>query len=118
MWMFIFIGVSAIPIFNLPNQLIWVIAPVSGIAMGGVWCADRPYLIRLVPEHAVGEFFGLYSLVGRFASIVGPLLWVGVSETLGLGRPAAMLSLLVMVLVAYAILRGVDDQSNQHEQTM
>ena len=109
-WMFVLIGVSVIPIFNLPNYLIWVIAPLSGIAMGGVWCADRPYLIRLVPEHAIGEFFGLYSLVGRFASIVGPLLWVFVSEALGLGRPVAILSLLVMVLIAYAILRGVSDQ--------
>ena len=77
--------------------------------MAGVWCADRPYLIRLVPENAIGEFFGLYSLVGRFASIVGPLLWVFVSEGLGLGRPAAILSLLGMIAIAYAILRGVSD---------
>ena len=109
MWVVVLLGISAIPIFNLPSNLIWAVAPLSGIAMGGVWCADRPYLIRLVPEHAIGEFFGLYSLVGRFASIVGPLLWVFVSEGLGLGRPIAILSLLLMIVIAYVILRGVSD---------
>jgi UMF1 family MFS transporter len=110
MWMSVLLCVAAIPIANIPTYLIWIIAPLSGIAMGGVWCADRPYLIRLAPEDSIGEFFGLYSLVGRFASIVGPLLWVFVSQVLGLGRPVAILSLLAMIVIAYVILRGVNDQ--------
>jgi UMF1 family MFS transporter len=108
-WVIVLLGVAVIPLFSLPSSLIWLFAPLSGVAMAGVWCADRPYLIRLVPENAIGEFFGLYSLVGRFASIVGPLLWVFVSEGLGLGRPTAILSLLGMIVIAYAILRGVSD---------
>ena len=112
-WVIVLLGVAAVPLFSLPSNLIWLFAPLSGVAMAGVWCADRPYLIRLVPENAIGEFFGLYSLVGRFASIVGPLLWVFVSEGLGLGRPAAILSLLGMIAIAYAILRGVSDNPEE-----
>lgn len=117
-WIIVLLGVAAIPILSLPSNLIWLFAPLSGIAMGGVWCADRPYLIRLVPENAIGEFFGLYSLVGRFASIVGPLLWVFVSEGLGLGRPIAILSLLGMIVIAYLILRGVNDDPEELPHTL
>ncbi len=33
-----------------------------------------------------------------------------VAETLGFGRPAAMGSLLLWIVISYIILRGVDDE--------
>ncbi len=39
-----------------------------------------------------------------------PFLLVFVAETLGFGRPAAMGSLLVWIVISYIILRGVDDE--------
>ncbi len=108
-WMIVLTGVSLIPLLNLPGSLIWVVAAMAGIAMGGTWCADRPYLLRLVPKEYAGEFFGVYSMVGRFATIAGPLIWVFVADILGLGRPLAVLALLVLVIISYFILRGVSD---------
>lgn len=113
LWMAVLAGIAAVPLLGLPSMLIWVFAPLFGIAMGGTWCADRPYLVRLVPPQYIGEFFGLYSTVGRFASIMGPLLWGLVAETLGLGRPAAVLSLLVLILISYVILQGVNDKPRE-----
>ena len=113
LWMIVLAGVSSIPIFNMPTSLIWIVAPMSGVALGGVWCADRPYLVRLVPAENIGVFFGIYSMVGRFATIVGPLLWVLISDTLGLGRPIAVLSLLVLIVISFIILQGVSDRPNQ-----
>ncbi len=96
----------------------WPISALAGIAMGGIWCADRPFLIRLVPPQYVGEFFGVYSMTGRFASIVGPLIWVFVAETMGLGRPVAVLSMLVLVVISYFILRGVEDTPHDWQQNI
>lgn len=110
LWMFVLLGVSLIPMLNLPTQLIWLVAVSSGIAMAGIWCADRPYLLRLVPAQYIGEFFGLYSMVGRFATILGPAIWVVIADNMGLGRPAAVLALLVFVVISYGILRGVSDR--------
>ena len=116
--MVVMIGISAIPLLDLPKNLMWPTSALAGIAMGGIWCADRPYLIRLVPKQYIGEFFGIYSMVGRFASIAGPLIWVFVAETLGLGRPIAVLSMLLLVIISYFILRGVDDKPHNWDKNI
>jgi UMF1 family MFS transporter len=99
----------AIPVFGLPSLLFWVVAMLAGISLGGTWTADRPYMLTLAPPARIGEFYGLYSMVGRFAAVIGPLLWAFVAEGLGYGRPAAVFALFVMVCIAYFLLRGVDD---------
>jgi UMF1 family MFS transporter len=57
----------------------------------------------------VGQFLGLYVLVGRFAAFISPLLWVLVADVLGLGRPAAVLALIVMVMIGRRIIAPIDD---------
>jgi MFS transporter, UMF1 family len=89
----------------LPNEALWLIAPLAGFALGGTWAADRPLMIGLAPPEYLGQFYGLYALAGRFAALVGPLLWALVVDVLGLGRPTALLVLLGLVLVAMVILR-------------
>jgi UMF1 family MFS transporter len=89
----------------LPNEALWLIAPLAGFALGGTWASDRPLMIGLAPPEYLGQFYGLYALAGRFAALVGPLLWALVVDVLGLGRPAALLVLLGLVLVAMVILR-------------
>ena len=117
LWMIVCIGVSSVAILDLPTTIIWAVAAMAGTALGGTWCADRPYLLRLVPTANAGEFFGLYNMVGRFASIMGPVVWVFAAETLGLGRPVAVLVLLLFIVIAYFVLRGVTDKPNQWEAT-
>lgn len=113
LWMVILLGAMAVAIFSLPKALFWGIACLAGIALGGTWAADRPYMLLLSPPRYVGEFYGLYSLVGRFAAVMGPALWALVADTLGFGRPAAIGSLLVMVIISFVILQGVDDAPRQ-----
>jgi UMF1 family MFS transporter len=108
-WMFTLLLTVAIPVLDLPAALFWLVAMLAGISLGGTWTSDRPYMLALAPPARVGEFYGLYSMVGRFAAVVGPLLWAFVAECLGYGRPAAVFALFVMVCISFAILRGVDD---------
>ena len=109
LWMAVFALACAIPWLHLPPVLFWVVAALAGFALGGTWTADRPYMLRLSPPRYLGQFYGLYSMVGRFASVIGPALWGFIVNTLNLGRPAAILSLLVLVLISYVILQGVSD---------
>ena len=89
----------------LPNDALWLIAPLAGFALGGTWASDRPLMIGLAPPEYLGQFYGLYALAGRFAALVGPLIWWLVVDVLSLGRPTALLVLLGLVLVAMQILR-------------
>jgi MFS transporter, UMF1 family len=89
------------------EDLGWVVGVAGGLALGATWAADRAYMARLTPAHLYGEFYGLYGTVGRFATILGPLLWALVVDVLGWGRLAALGLLAVNVLIARIVLQGV-----------
>jgi UMF1 family MFS transporter len=118
LWIAIFSLAAAIGFLRLPIAFLYVVAALAGIALGGTWSADRPYMLRLTPPDRVGEFYGLYGMVGRFSAITGPVLWaatmyvtverVGASELTG--QAWAILTLLAMVIVSVIILRRVSDE--------
>ncbi len=110
LWMFVLALTIAIPVLDLPPALFWVVGSLAGVALGGTWSADRPYMLRLAPPRYLGQFYGLYAMVGRFAAIIGPLLWGFVVNTLDLGRPAAVGSLLALLVVGYVVLQGISDE--------
>ena len=90
----------------------------AGIARGGTMAPARPLMLRLTPPGRVGEFYGLYGMVGRFSAVSGPLLWSLATyfavERGGLpsltGQAIAIATLLVMVAISYVILRPVGDE--------
>ncbi len=90
---------------------LWLVGPVTGTALGALWASDRVLMFRLSPPEALGEFYGLYGMVGRFAAITGPLLWglvvYALEDSGALAYRAAIASLLVMVLAGAAVLAGV-----------
>jgi UMF1 family MFS transporter len=117
LWVGVFVLAAAIGIFGLPLATLYVVACAAGVALGGVWAADRPYMLRLTPPDRIGEFYGLYGMVGRFSAITGPLLWAIVTRltinVIGLppqvGQGIGVLVLLVLILVSYVILQPVSD---------
>ncbi len=109
LWAIVMALAAAIAYLDLPSSLFWFVAPLAGVALGGTGTSDRPLMIRLSPPRHLGQFYGLYGMAGRFAAIVGPLLWALIVDVLGLGRPAAVLSLLGMIAIGYLILRPVND---------
>jgi UMF1 family MFS transporter len=115
LWMGIFAAAAAIPVVGLPSELIFVVSTLVGVALAGLWASDRPLMARLAPPRYYGQFFGLYAMVGRFAAIVGPFMWGVIADerALGWGQPAAVMFLLLWVLVAFAILRRVDDRPRE-----
>ena len=95
------------------NQLwlIYVTGVLGGFNIGGIFAVDRVFMTRLSPEKHLGEFYGLYSTVGRFATIIGPILWGLIVNSLGLGRNVAMGSLIVLLAISFYIISGVSDKA-------
>jgi MFS transporter, UMF1 family len=110
-WMGIFAVVAAIPVLGLPSGLIYPVGAMVGIALAGLWASDRPLMARLAPPRYYGQFFGLYAMVGRFGAVVGPTVWALVAGKafLDWGQPAAVVFLLIWVVIAFLLLRRVDD---------
>lgn len=123
-WMAFFSLASATGLFALPLAAMYVVACGAGFSLGGIWAADRPYMLRLTPPGRVGEFYGLYGMVGRFSAITGPILWAAILhlavDGLGLaplqGQGIAVLSLLGMIVVSFLILRRVSDAPRDWEK--
>ena len=111
-WMAIFALVAAIPVLSWPTWLIYPAGAAVGVALAGLWASDRPLMARLAPPRYYGQFFGLYSMVGRFGAIVGPAMWAIIVSPnwLSWGQPAAVMFLLLWVVIAFLVLRRVDDR--------
>ena len=88
---------------------------ILGSGLGGVQVADRVLMVRLSPPERVGEFFGLYGLVGKGSQVIGQMLY-GLTlllffDALGVGAyQLAVLTLLGTMLLGAWILRPVSDR--------
>jgi UMF1 family MFS transporter len=109
----VFTGIILLAGFSFNKYIFWVVGPVAGICMGSVWVTARALLVDLSPQEKVGEFFGLYGLTGKFASIIGPLVWGLVVWGFGflgiLKYRLAILSLLIFFITGFIILQKVPD---------
>ena len=96
----------------------WGLGAIGGAAIGATWASDRTYMARITPPHRYGEFYGLYATVGRFATILGPLMWGVLVTILGFPREVAMGALIVFLVISRIVLRGVSDhERNWDEET-
>ena len=94
-------------LFDIPTAQIffWVLASLVGTVQGGIQAISRSYFSKQVPPQNAGEFFGFFEIFGRFAAVMGPLLY---SFTKGItGRSSfSILSIIVLFLLALIILIG------------
>jgi len=70
LWLFSIVLAAAAP----AAWVLFLAGPLVGIALGGTWTVSRVMLIALSPPDKLGEFFGLFSLAGRFSAVLGPSL--------------------------------------------
>jgi UMF1 family MFS transporter len=86
----------------------YALACVLGMVMGGVQSLSRSMFGNMVPAEKSGEYFAFMNLVGKFASIFGPLL-VGGTVFLTGNQRAGMLGLLVLFIGGGALLLQVKE---------
>jgi UMF1 family MFS transporter len=85
--------------------LFWMLAVMVGMVQGGIQASSRAYFAKLIPADNSGEFFGFFDIFGKFASVLGPLLY---SLTKGAtGRSSlSILSIVLLFAVALVILQA------------
>jgi UMF1 family MFS transporter len=98
------------------DKTIFILAGILiGSGFSGMQVADRVLMLRLSPPERLGEFYGLYGLVGKGSQVIGGLAY-GLTLFLlfdSLGTVAyqiGIMTLLVTMLIGMAILRSVPER--------
>ncbi len=100
------------PAFGPPQEITWwVTGMIAGLGMGSAQSTARSMYGQYIPEEKKSEMFGLYALTGRFAAILGPLMFALVlTATYNAGfslvdaNRYALLSILSFFVMAFLIL--------------
>ncbi|MCY4539233.1 MAG: MFS transporter [Chloroflexi bacterium] len=90
----------------------WMLALMVALVQGGSQALSRSLYASLCPKAKSGEFFGFYSIMEKFASIIGPLIFAFAAIVLGSSRPA-ILSLILLFLLGGYLLSRVDVEAGQ-----
>ena len=84
----------------------WLLALLVGTSQGGIQAMSRSYFAKLVPKESSNEFFGFYSIFGKFAAIVGPLL-VGAAAQITGSTNSGVFSLVILFIIGGILLLRV-----------
>jgi len=109
------IGGVSLGIPGTPGLALFLVSgAILGSGLGGVQVADRVFMVRLSPPERLGEFFGLYGLVGKGSQVIGQLLYGAtlflLLDTFKVGAyQLAVLTLLVTMLIGYRLIQPVSD---------
>lgn len=90
----------------------WFLAWMVAIVQGGSQALSRSLYASMSPAAKSGEFFGLFGIMEKFSSIIGPLLFGLAGATFGSSRPA-VLSLIVLFILGGAILTRVNVEAGR-----
>jgi len=86
-----------------------------GSGFSGMQVADRVLMYRLSPPERLGEFYGLYGLVGKGSQVIGGMVY-GLTlylffDTLGtVAYQLGIATLLVTMLIGLFLVRGVPEK--------
>jgi len=121
-WLLLFASVLAIRpgaaldlgVFHFDARLLFsaVVAPLAGVGLAGVWSTSRVFLTALTPAEKSGEFWGLYNLSGRTASLLGDATWSVALTILGeqlFGYQVAVIALAIYVLLGAGLIVTLPD---------
>jgi UMF1 family MFS transporter len=115
LWSLIVLWAFQLGIGGNPKAEFWVIGLLAGIALGGNLVVSRSLAGALMPAEKAAEFFGFLGVAGRFAAVLGPLVY-GISIELTGSLQKSILSLLVFFLLGMLLLLRVNEREGTRER--
>jgi UMF1 family MFS transporter len=104
----VYTGISVWAYFLQTVAEFFAMAVVVGLVQGGVQSLSRSFFGRLVPPGKGAEFFGFYNMVGKFGTVIGPLLVGFVALLTGSSR-GSIVSVSVLFIGGGLLLLRVQD---------
>ncbi len=103
-----YIGICIFGFFLNHAWQFWTLAVAVGIVQGTIQALSRSYFGRLIPKESANEYFGFYNILGKYATILGPLLMALFTTLTGNSR-YGVLSIAVLFVAGLLVFRLVPD---------
>jgi UMF1 family MFS transporter len=102
----VYIVATALAVFLTTAPQFYALAATIGLVQGGVQSLSRSLYARLIPPEKSGEYFGFFNMLGKFSSILGPVLAGTVALVSGSQR-VGILSIIVLFVSGLLLLTRV-----------
>jgi UMF1 family MFS transporter len=83
--------------------LFFILACLVGTVQGGIQAISRSYFCQMIPPENAGEYFGFFDIFGKFATVLGPLLYAVVRGVTG-SAAYSILSIVALFLLGLIML--------------
>ncbi|MCX7717239.1 MAG: MFS transporter [Candidatus Sumerlaeaceae bacterium] len=106
----IYVGITVWGVAMRDETDFYLLAVAVGCVQGGVQSLSRSMFARLIPQRKSAELFGFYNMMGKFATLLGPIL-VGVTARVSGSSRLSLLSIIILFLAGGALLLCVRERS-------
>ncbi|MBS4770118.1 MFS transporter [Carnobacteriaceae bacterium zg-ZUI240] len=80
----------------------WMLAIFVGMFQGAIQALSRSYFAKIIPPQKTGEYFGIFDICGKGASIIGTLTVSLISQMTG-SQQLAVGALSIMFFIGYVV---------------
>ncbi len=102
----VYIVATLLAVFLTTVAQFYALAAAIGLVQGGVQSLSRSLYARLIPPDRSGEYFGFFNMLGKFSSILGPVL-AGTAALVTGSQRVGILSILVLFVAGFWLLTRV-----------
>ena len=90
--------IAVYAIFMVEQYQFWILAVCVGLFQGAIQSLSRSYFAKIIPEEKSGQFFGIYDICGKGASLFGTTIVSLIAQltnttNLGVGSLAILFAL-------------------------
>jgi MFS transporter, UMF1 family len=101
--------------FSQDVTTFWIAANLAGLCMGSSQAAGRAIVGYLAPPARLAEFFGLWGLAVKAASLFGPLTYGAVTWLFAGNHRLAIFATGLYFVAGLALLRGIDVERGRRQ---
>ncbi len=94
----------------------WLLAWLVAVVQGGSQALSRSLYASMSPRAKSGEFFGFFSVMEKFAGIIGPAIFAAVVVVFDSSRPAVFSLIALFILGGWLLTRVDVDEGRRAAQ--
>ncbi len=100
----------------------YMLAIIVGLVQGGIQALSRSFYARIIPANKSAEYFGFYNMIGKFATVLGPVVMGGAGllvRSMGyssdIASRASITSISLFFIIGGVLFYFVDEEKGREE---